>query len=58
MDEYREAKEALEALHVAENHFAFADAEHVETALLELDAAQRRLAAALCKLKANGEKMR
>ena len=46
-------REALDALRVAENHFAFADAEHIDAAIMELNAAQSRLAAVICCEKAN-----
>ena len=48
-----EFKEALAALRAAENHFAFADAEHIDAAIMELKAAQSRLAAVICCEKAN-----
>lgn len=46
-------REALDALRVAENHFAFADAEHIDAAILELNAAESRLSAVICYEKAN-----
>lgn len=46
-------REALDALRVAENHFAFADAEHIEAAIFELNAAESRLSAVICYEKAN-----
>lgn len=46
-------EEALAELRVAENHFAFADAEHIDAAIMELNAAQSRLSAVICREKAS-----
>ena len=48
-----EFKEALAALRVAENQFAFADAEYIDAAIFELNAAESRLSAVICYEKAN-----
>lgn len=43
---------ALSDLHVAENHFNFADPEYVEAAILEMDAAKKKVSAAIVREKA------
>ena len=40
-------QEALAALHMAENHFAFAAPDYIDAAIMELNAAQKRVEAAL-----------
>lgn len=48
-----EFKEALAALRVAENHFSCAAPEYIDTAIMELEAAKRRLVAIIEIEKAN-----
>lgn len=40
-------QEALAALHMAENHFTFAAPDYIDAAIMELNAAQKRVEAAL-----------
>jgi hypothetical protein len=44
-------QEALAALHIAENHFAFAAPDYIDAAIMELNAAQMRLDAELNRAK-------
>lgn len=50
----KEYFDALEALKTAENHFDNADPEYIDTAILELNAAQKRVAAVVSREKTNG----
>ena len=52
-----EFKEALAAMRMAENHFAFAAPEYIETAILELEAAQRRVVAIVAREKINAGRL-
>lgn len=53
----KEYKEALSALRMAENHFAFAAPEYIETAIMELEAAQRRVVAIITREKINAGRL-
>ena len=44
-------QEALAALHMAENHFAFAAPDYIDAAIMELNAAQKRVDAELNRAK-------
>lgn len=44
---------ALDDLHTAENHFSCAAPEYIDTAIMELEAAKRRLVAIIEREKAN-----
>lgn len=49
----KEYNEALSVLRMAENHFDFAAPEYIETAIMELEAAQRRVVAIVTREKIN-----
>lgn len=53
----KEYNEALSALRMAENHFDFAAPEYIETAIMELEAAQRRVVAIVTREKINAGRL-
>lgn len=46
--------DALNELKTAENHFNYAEPEYIDAAILELNAAQKRVAAIVSREKTNG----